>query len=489
LQLTTIVGQRDKYFSQSLDPEWLRLERSRRHIMSSPISSDGGFAIFSPSAETSCSSDDGDVLKTPPVIEHAERDIFAHHFNFDQTFLSTREQSPATGQSHDVFNSKPRCGHYFSAPPTPRLRTPPPTTGALLQSGFPVTFSSVTALDNTIIGRNHDSIEIDPFDATFAVVNEERVTHAPLIVRTSSIAACRYSSRFPYDHLLDSSFVRAYDLGDELGSGGYGFVMTAYNRAQGQEVAVKFIIKDKVSEHGWTEHEVFGRLPTEVILLTLIDHENIVKCLDLFEDELYFYLVCRFTTNGAKAKPICDTQVQELHGSPWKKLLEVLPTQPKSSAAASENFLSPPFLSPSTSEDSVVDFGPTTPLQSSNPVDVLNVASHVQIQGNELSLYHIPKQNQESLSSEQLNQNQLSLHDQTLQFARRPSHDLFECIEQTPNKRLSEDQARYIFVQIVEAAYYLDSQGITHRDIKDENLIIDKDMKVNYVSTIYEATY
>lgn len=64
-------------------------------------------------------------------------------------------------------------------------------------------------------------------------------------------------------------------------------------------------------------------------------------------------------------------------------------------------------------------------------------------------------------------------------FMRRASHDLFECIEQSKHKRLTENQARYIFAQVVEAVYYLDSQGITHCDIKDENLVIDADLKVS----------
>jgi serine/threonine protein kinase len=63
-------------------------------------------------------------------------------------------------------------------------------------------------------------------------------------------------------------------------------------------------------------------------------------------------------------------------------------------------------------------------------------------------------------------------------FSRRPSHDLFECIEQSPQKRLSESQARYVFAQIVEAVAYLDAQGITHCDIKDENILIDTDLNV-----------
>lgn len=100
-----------------------------------------------------------------------------------------------------------------------------------------------------------------------------------------------YSPNFPVNHKLNSRFVRAYALSDELGSGGYGFVMTAHHRTDGYEVAIKFIIKKRVPDHAWMENDVYGRLPTEVVLLSLLDHENIVKCLDLFEDSLYFYLV------------------------------------------------------------------------------------------------------------------------------------------------------------------------------------------------------
>ena len=62
---------------------------------------------------------------------------------------------------------------------------------------------------------------------------------------------------------------------------------------------------------------------------------------------------------------------------------------------------------------------------------------------------------------------------------RRASHDLFECIEQSENKCLTDLQARYVFTQIVDVVDYLDKQGITHRDIKDENIVIDKNLKVS----------
>ena len=107
-------------------------------------------------------------------------------------------------------------------------------------------------------------------------------------------ALCRgrlYSQRFHHEHVLNPFFVQQYHLEDELGAGGYGFVMTARHREDGHEVAVKFIIKDKVPDHAWWEDDTYGRVPTEVMLLSLVNHENIVKCLDLFEDEVYFYLV------------------------------------------------------------------------------------------------------------------------------------------------------------------------------------------------------
>lgn len=107
--------------------------------------------------------------------------------------------------------------------------------------------------------------------------------------------ASAYSRRFPRGHFLNPEFVQWYHLGDELGAGGYGFVMTAIHRLELREVAVKFIIKAKVPDHAWMEDKSARRVPTEALLLGLLDHPNIVKCLDLFEDELYFYLVSRHT--------------------------------------------------------------------------------------------------------------------------------------------------------------------------------------------------
>lgn len=244
---------------------------------------------FLPSPETIYSSDDDFIIT--PATEHAGRDLFSRDFDFDSSFPSPNGVPP---QCHAADFGLEAMDDYFAAPSTSQLfatSSIESTKHTSVQSHFPPIVSPPAEVLNTKGITNSIDSEVNAFDAAFAAANEERATHAPFLVQTSFTEACRHSSRFPAGHLLNQSFARIYELGDELGSGGYGFVMTAYNRMEGSEVAVKFIIKDKVSEHAWTEDEVFGKLPMEVMLLSIIDHDNIVKCLDLFADGLYFYLV------------------------------------------------------------------------------------------------------------------------------------------------------------------------------------------------------
>lgn len=227
--------------------------------------------------------------------------------------------------------------------------------------------------------------------------------------------------------------------------------MTAYHRLEGHEVAVKFIIKDKVPEHAWMEDEVVGRLPTEVVLLSYINHESIVKCLDLFEDELYFYLI------------------QELHGSPWQKHHKLLAQPSSSNFSPLSSTSSTPSLSPSSSEASLPASEPGTPP---------NMFAIIQPQ-----LEHGKKNVSCVDDIPSLLDNHLSISQKIRppEISRRPSHDLFECIEQSENKRLTEAQARYVFAQVVDAVHYLDAHGIAHRDIKDENLVIDHNLKIKLI--------
>lgn len=124
--------------------------------------------------------------------------------------------------------------------------------------------------------------------------------------------------------------------------------------------------------------------------------------------------------------------MQELHGSPWPK---------------KPNLTTESMHSPLSDQHTFVFTHPKAPkvlqgLCSKNPVE---------------------------------NRNKLSARPSAI---RRPSHDLFECLEQSKNKRFTESDAKYIFAQVVEVVDYLDRHGITHCDIKDENVVVDENLKV-----------
>jgi hypothetical protein len=57
--------------------------------------------------------------------------------------------------------------------------------------------------------------------------------------------------------------------------------------------------------------------------------------------------------------------------------------------------------------------------------------------------------------------------------------DLFECIE--AHNFLPEKRIHYIFLQLLDIVRYLKTQGILHRDLKDENVVVDADYRIKIV--------
>ncbi|KAI9022130.1 kinase-like domain-containing protein [Phycomyces nitens] len=220
------------------------------------------------------------------------------------------------------------------------------------------------------------------------------------------------SSQHLRNRYLSPDFLAKYALGQELGSGGFGFVLSAYERQTGIERAVKFIFRDKVPASAWIRDPQMGPIPMEIYVLKHVRHPNMIEYIDSYQDESFFYLV------------------MELHGSEWApaktqnaKSMMTPPTTPPTTFAHSPTFSN-------HSDSSILSFD--APLYQPDTI-----------------------------------------------FGRRSSCDLFECIEQHQN--FDEPLAKSIFRQIASCVAHLDRLGVCHRDIKDENIVIDRNYQVKLI--------
>lgn len=237
---------------------------------------------------------------------------------------------------------------------------------------------------------------------------------------------------------LHPDFAANYTIQDELGSGGFGFVVSATRNADKRPVAVKFIWKSKVPTHGWVRDPTLGVIPLEAFVLRVVDHPGVVKFINLYDDEDFFYLV------------------MEMHGTPWQA-----PDAEGKKVVAPVSAVNPVQANASVLESpTVAVFAP----DGTDATDTVMTATPSGVVVSQPSQQSKP----EGLTPPR-----------PAPMERRTSHDLFECIEQ--HQRFSEDVAAWIFAQIVEAVYYLSALGICHRDIKDENCVIDSDWNVKLI--------
>lgn len=76
-----------------------------------------------------------------------------------------------------------------------------------------------------------------------------------------------------------------YELGKEIGKGGFSVVVEAKEKKTGQKYAIKCIKKTMV------EGEDIKLLRREIKIMKRVSHPNILKLYEVFEDEDEFYLV------------------------------------------------------------------------------------------------------------------------------------------------------------------------------------------------------
>lgn len=90
----------------------------------------------------------------------------------------------------------------------------------------------------------------------------------------------------------DRKFEQLYDWEGVIGSGKFATVYKCISKQTQEELAVKLLEKQHMSLH---EKEL---LRTEIAILRLVEHENVVKLVDVLENERYIFIVTELVSGG-----------------------------------------------------------------------------------------------------------------------------------------------------------------------------------------------
>ena len=231
-------------------------------------------------------------------------------------------------------------------------------------------------------------------------------------------------------YILPKSMCQKYRIVEEIGVGASGFVCRGVCLTNSTEVAIKFIIKEKLEPGRLLEDSKYGMVPLEIYMLKRLKHTNIIKLYDVYQDGVYFYMIC------------------ELHGSLWQE---------------EHRLFGHEELSKSTGETSLKELARSrSKLHPSG--------SHQEIRANSAC----PRR-----ASSPCESHRVQMYSEEARRPRRASFDLFDCID--AHAGIEETIVRGIFEQILSAECYLLKHNILHRDLKDENIVVDRNYQIKIV--------
>ncbi|CAK81686.1 unnamed protein product (macronuclear) [Paramecium tetraurelia] len=101
-----------------------------------------------------------------------------------------------------------------------------------------------------------------------------------------------------YINLKNGQIENFYTFGDVLGVGAFGQVMKATQKQSGQVRALKTLAKKKII------NEEKEKMFAEVNILRKLDHPNIVRLFELFEDAKNYYLIIELIQGGSLIQKI-----------------------------------------------------------------------------------------------------------------------------------------------------------------------------------------
>ena len=94
-----------------------------------------------------------------------------------------------------------------------------------------------------------------------------------------------------------------YQVIKKIGEGAYGKIYKVKNKQSGDIRAMKQITKSKIPD--------ITKFQTEIQILSMVDHPNIVRLFEVIEDDKYFNLLQELCTGGELYKKYQTTQLKE----------------------------------------------------------------------------------------------------------------------------------------------------------------------------------
>ncbi|CAF0712521.1 unnamed protein product [Brachionus calyciflorus] len=88
-----------------------------------------------------------------------------------------------------------------------------------------------------------------------------------------------------------NNYLNEYEDLRTIGRGASGFVQLAKRKIDRYEVVTKYILKSKIYKENWITDHKYGEVPLEVSILCKLDHPNLIKVLEVFQDSDHIQMV------------------------------------------------------------------------------------------------------------------------------------------------------------------------------------------------------
>jgi len=134
---------------------------------------------------------------------------------------------------------------------------------------------------------------------------EPRATTAPAKTDTKTNGTESHTTKGtpsdanPVDHISGSAEEK-YELGKELGRGGFSVVREGLDKRTGEKVAIKFI------EKKYVDQEELKLLQREIDIMKQVKHRNVLRLFEIYETDSHLSLVMELVNGGELFYKIVD---------------------------------------------------------------------------------------------------------------------------------------------------------------------------------------